>query len=159
MNLEIVPAYELSLDAQALIFNGAFAGYLVGWNDLDAAGLAKFICAQGTDLCHSRFVRLNDALAGFGYINRTANVSRLAGMGVVPEARGTSVPDFLLSHLLDGAKSRGDDAMVLEVFEQNLPALGLYRRHKFRELTRLFGWRRAAQKIEIERKGASRKFP
>jgi hypothetical protein len=31
--------------------------------------------------------------------------------------------------------------MVLEVFEQNIPALALYRRHNFRELMRLFGWR------------------
>ena len=35
--------------------------------------------------------------------------------------------------------------MMLEVFEQNLPALALYRRYGFHELSRLFGWRRSAQ--------------
>jgi hypothetical protein len=83
-------------------------------------------------------------------VNRTGNVSRLASMGVVPEGRGRSVAPFLLSHLIDAANSRGDQSVVLEVFEQNLPALTLYRRNKFRELMRLFGWRRVAQKIDTE---------
>jgi ribosomal protein S18 acetylase RimI-like enzyme len=147
MSFDVVPAHDLSLNEQASIFNRAFAGYLVGWTDLDAAGLGKFICAQGTDLCHSRFVRVKGELAGFGYVNRTGNISRLAGMGIVPEARRTGAAAFLLSHLLDEAKLRADEAMVLECFEQNLPAMTLYRRHKFRELMRLFGWRRKAGNI------------
>jgi hypothetical protein len=98
-------------------------------------------------------VRSSGALAGFGYIDRTGNVSRLAGMGVVPEARRTGAAAFLLSHLLDEARLRTDEAMVLEVFEQNLPALTLYRRNKFRELTRLVGWRRLATKIETKTVG------
>ena len=153
MNFDVVPAHELPLDSQAPIFNRAFAGYLAGWTDIDAAGLAKLICAQGVDLCHSRFVCSNGMLAGFGYVNRTANVSRLTCMGVVPEARRTGAAAFLLSHLLEEAKLRTDEAIVLEVFEQNLPALTLYRRNKFRELMRLFGWRRVATKIGLETAG------
>lgn len=150
MHFDIVPAHDLPPDVQAAIFNRAFAGYLVGWNEIDAAGLAKLICAQGIDLCHSRFVRANGALVGFGYIDRTGNVSRLASMGVVPDARGSGAAQFLVSHLFDDARSRPDEAVMLEVFEQNLPALALYRRNKFRELMRLFGWRRVAQKIEMQ---------
>jgi hypothetical protein len=53
MNFDVVSTHELPLDGQAPIFNRAFAGYLAGWTNIDAAGLAKFICAQGVDLCHS----------------------------------------------------------------------------------------------------------
>jgi len=148
MDFEIVPAHELSLAEQANIFNRAFAGYLAGWSEMDAAALARFLCAQGADLCHSRFVRANGALAGFGYINRTGNIPRLAAMGTVPEARRTGAAAHLLSQLLDESKARGDAAVMLEVFEQNLPALSLYRRYGFHELSRLFGWRRSAQVAE-----------
>jgi ribosomal protein S18 acetylase RimI-like enzyme len=148
MSFEIVPAHDLPLREQASVFNRAFAGYLAGWTDIDVVGLAKLISVL--DLCYSRFVRVNGALTGFGYINRTGNVSRLASMGVVPDARGSGAAGFLLAHLLGEAKSRTDEAMVLEVFEQNLPALTLYRQNKFRELTRLFGWRRPAGKIETQ---------
>jgi ribosomal protein S18 acetylase RimI-like enzyme len=148
MDFEIVPAHELSLAEQADIFNRAFAGYLAGWSEMDAGALARFLCAQGADLCYSRFVRANGALAGFGYINRTGNIPRLAAMGTVSEARRTGAAAHLLSQLLEEAKTRGDAAMMLEVFEQNLPALSLYRRYGFHELSRLFGWRRSAQVVE-----------
>jgi ribosomal protein S18 acetylase RimI-like enzyme len=144
MNFEIVPAHELALAEQARIFNLAFAGYLAGWSEMDAAALARFLCAQGADLCYSRFVRATGTIAGFGYINRTGNVPRLAGMGTVPAARRTGVAAYLLSQLLEEAKTRGDAAMMLEVFEQNVPALVLYRRYGFTETARLFGWRRSA---------------
>jgi GNAT superfamily N-acetyltransferase len=153
VKFEIAPAHDLPLHDQALIFNRAFAGYLAGWHDINAEGLAKLICAQGIDLCHSRFVRTDGALAGFGYINRTGNISRLAGMGLVPEARRSGAAPFFLSQLLSEAKSRNDEAMVLEVFEQNRPGLTLYSRNNFRELMRLFGWRRPAQTIEIQVEG------
>ena len=145
MDFEIVPAHELLLAEQANIFNRAFAGYLAGWSEMDAGALARFLCAQGADLCYSRFVRAKGELAGFGYINRTGNISRLAAMGTVPEARRTGAAAHLLSQLVDESKTRGDAAMMLEVFEQNLPALALYRRYGFHELSRLFGWRRSTQ--------------
>jgi len=142
MDFEVVPAHELLLADQAKVFKDAFAGYLIGSIEMDAAGLGRFVCAQGVDLCFSRFVRKpNAALAGFGYINRTGNVPRLGAMGIAPNARRTGAAAYLLSHLLEEAKERGDKAMVLEVFEQNTPAHSLYRRFGFRELTRLFGWR------------------
>jgi|ERR1700736_567697 len=142
MKFEIVPAHELSLAEQARVFTEAFAGYLIGSIELDATGLGRFLCGQGADLCYSRFVRSKSGeLAGFGYINRTGNISRLAGMGTVPTARRTGAAAFLLSHLLDEAKARGDETMMLECFEQNAPALVLYHQHKFREVGRLFGWR------------------
>lgn len=141
MRFELLPAHEISLKEQAETFNRAFAGYLAGWSDVDVAGLSGLVCAQSVDLCYSRFARMDGALAGFAYVSRTGNVSRLAGMGVVPEARRAGTAAFLVSQLLSEAKSRSDAAMVLEVFEQNIPALTLYRRHNFRELMRLFGWR------------------
>ena len=144
MDFEIVPAHELALAKQARIFNLAFAGYLAGWSEMDAAALARFLCAQGADLYYSRFVRATGTIAGFGYINRTGNVPRLAGMGTVPAARRTGAAAYLLSQLLEEAKTRGDAAMMLEVFEQNIPALVLYRRYGFTETARLFAWRRSA---------------
>lgn len=141
MNFEIVSAYEILLSDQAKIFNAAFTGYLAGWNELEAAGLARFICTQGADLYYSRFIVAEGKPVGFGYINRTGTVSRLAAMGTASWARRTGAAAHLLSKLLEEAKTRGDQAMVLEVFEQNSPALELYRRFGFGETTRLFGWR------------------
>ena len=144
MAFEIVPAHELSLAEQAQVANSAFAGYIGGWTDLDAGTLARFLTLQGADLLYSRFIRSDAGLIGFGYITRTGNFVRLSGMGIVPEARGTGAARRLLEHLLGEAEARDDEAMMLEVIEQNPRAVALYRRHGFQELGRLVGWRRSA---------------
>ncbi|MEO5719168.1 MAG: GNAT family N-acetyltransferase [Chthoniobacterales bacterium] len=145
VNFEIIPAHDLSLAAQAATFTTAFDGYVGGLFAMDAAGLGRFLCAQGADLCYSRFARNSDGLCGFGYITRVGEISRLAGMGVVPSARRSGAARALLLHLLEEARARGDRMMVLEVIEQNPPACALYRREGFREVGRLCGWRRPAQ--------------
>src|SRR5450755_1198367 len=142
MNFEIIPACEIALAEQAKIMNAAFAGYFGGWTDLNAEMLAKFLCLQGSDIFYSRFIRADREWVGFGYINRTGNILRLSGMGIVPAARGTGAAGKLLDHLFAEMKSRRDEAMTLEVIQQNPRAIALYRRHGFRETAQLFGWRR-----------------
>ncbi len=126
MSFAIVPAHDLPLAEQAAIVNRGFANYVAGWADLDAQGLARFLCLQGADLVHSRFVSVNGELAGFGYINRTGDVPRLAAMAIAAEARGTGAAAYLLQHLIDEARTRGDRGMVLEVIEQNPRAHHFY---------------------------------
>ena len=142
MEFDIVPAYELSLAEQAKTFNAAFAGYVGGSFELNPATLASFISFQGIDLCYSRFARnRNGQLVSFGYINRTGNIARLAGMGTVSDARRSGAAGFVLECLLEEANQRCDEAMVLEVIEQNPPAVALYRSHGFDSMMRLEGWR------------------
>ena len=142
MELEVIPAYEVTAADLARLLNAAFAGYLGGWSEMDAASCARGIHMQGADLYYSRLLRHRERLVALGYINRTGNISRIAGMGTVPEVRRTGAANQLLLLLLEEAKARRDEAVMLEVFEQNEPAVALYRKHGFRELCRLIAWRR-----------------
>ena len=147
MSFAIVPAYDIPLAEQATIANRAFAGYVAGWAEMDAAALARFLWLQGADLFTSRFVSVDGQLAGFGYINRTGNIPRLAGMALEPFARGTGASAFLLRHLCDEAKLRGEPAMVLEVIQQNPRGHAFYRREGFREIDQLHSWRRPGESV------------
>ena len=144
MNFKIISAADIPLAEQAATANRAFGNYIAGWTEMNVAALARFLQLQGADLHYSRFVETPDGLAGFGYINRTGNVLRLGGMALIESARGTGAAGFLLEHLLEEASARGDATMMLEVIEQNPRALSLYRRHGFRQISRLLGWRRPA---------------
>jgi GNAT superfamily N-acetyltransferase len=144
MTLEMIPAYDVPLAEQAKVFSEAFTGYIGGPLEMDAAALARFILHQGADLSYSYFARTDARLTGFAYINRTGNVSRVAGMGVVPTARRTGLARRLLVHLLEEARIRGDQAMLLEVIEQNPAAHRLYLQQGFREIGHLPSWRRKA---------------
>jgi len=147
---ETIPAHDVPLAAQAATLTEAFRGYVGGPVALDATALGRFIHAQGIDLCYSRFTRSAQGLCGFGYITRTGDLSRLAGMGVLVASRRTGVARGLLRHLLDEARARGDRMMVLEVIEQNPPAYTLYEKEGFRPLARLCGWRRLRGRATAE---------
>jgi ribosomal protein S18 acetylase RimI-like enzyme len=144
MTLEIIPAHDVPLAEQAKVFSQAFTGYVGGSFEMDASALARFLLHQGADLFYSYFARTDAGLAGFAYLNRTGNISRVCGMGVVPDARRSGLARQLLTHLLDEARSRGDQAMMLEVIEQNPAAHRLYVQQGFRETGHLSGWRRKA---------------
>lgn len=144
MTFEMIPAYDVPLAEQAKVFSEAFTGYIGGSLEMDAAALARFILHQGADLSYSYFARTNAGLTGFAYINRTGNVSRVAGMGSVPTARGAGLARRLLVHLLEEAQTRGDQAMMLEVIEQNPAAHRLYVKQGFRKTGHLLSWRRQA---------------
>ena len=167
MSFAIVPAHDLPLAGQADVINAGFAGYVGGWHDFDAEALARFLSSQGADLSLSRFLRTADGLlSGFGYLNRTGRILRLTGMAILPAARGSGAAGHLLTHLFDEAQARGDEAMILEVIEQNPRGHAFYRRHGFRELTRLCSWRRqpgggageAGSTAEIEEIPVTRAF-
>lgn len=53
------------------------------------------------------------------------------GMLVLPSYRRLGLGSALLQHLIDWAQSAGIDALYLEVFPHNEPALALYRRFGF----------------------------
>lgn len=143
--MKFIPAAELSLAEQALGVNAAFANYIAGWTEMNAEALARFLMLQGADLFLSRFVETPSGLAGMAYVNRTGEILRLGAMAVIPSARGTGAAGALLEYLCAEAKARGDASMVLEVIQQNPPAVGLYRKHGFREIGSLSAWRRAAE--------------
>lgn len=137
---DIVPASEVPLGRQRQLFNAAFAGYVAGSTKMNPEQFAGFLMRQGADLFYSRFVRVAERLVGVGYVNRFGNISRLAGMGVIPAGRGTGAVDALLERLLAEAQERRDHVYTLECFEQNPRALKVYLRHGFEIVGRMPGW-------------------
>lgn len=144
MTFETISASDVPLAEQAKTFSLAFTGYVGGSFEMDASALARFLCLQGADLCYSVFARTAEGLSGFAYVNRTGNISRVAGMGVLPSCRRAGIARGLLTYLVNEARARGDQAIVLEVIEQNPAAHSLYLREGFREMGRLLSWRRPA---------------
>jgi ribosomal protein S18 acetylase RimI-like enzyme len=77
---------------------------------------------------------------GAALIARRGWTSRLAGMAIAPDARAQGIGRWCMDRLLHGARARGERAMVLEVIEQNEPAVRLYQRCGFRTLRRLVSY-------------------
>jgi ribosomal protein S18 acetylase RimI-like enzyme len=135
----ITSAAELALPALAGLFTDGFRHYLLPMR-FTAESLAERICAEQIDLAASRVLLRGEKPAGLALIARRGRTSRLAAMGIAPEARGQGAGRALLVRVLEDARARGDERMRLEVFESNTPARALYEHNGFQLVRRLVGY-------------------
>jgi len=142
------PVAECASSEVAAALTRSFEGYLSGPVRVDAEGYERRFRAEHLDPFASRVylreVPRNDprSYAGVLLVARRGWTARVAGMGVAPELRGRGLGEQAMREAVADAEARGDREMVLEVFEQNAPAVALYEKLGFRARRRLFGYRR-----------------
>jgi len=139
MAYEFPSVAEYGLDRTAVVLTRGFVGYFVPivGNTAMLLGMARM---DSVDLSASRVVVRDGTAVGAALIARRGWTCRLAGMAIVPEARRTGVGRAAVTQLLAEAKARGEQSMVLEVIEQNEPAVKLYQALGFRTIRRLVGF-------------------
>lgn len=79
-------------------------------------------------------------IAGYAGLLAVGGDGDVQTIAVVPSHQGTGVGSALLDALLDEAARRGCDDVLLEVRGDNSPALSLYRRKGFTELSTRRGY-------------------
>jgi ribosomal protein S18 acetylase RimI-like enzyme len=137
--MELTPALDLSLRALSALFARSFEGYFVTIPDAPGLFDAR-IRGEHISLADSRVARVDGEPVGLVLMARRGRVSRVAGMALVPSHRQRKLGAALLTPLLEEARARGDTRMVLEVIEQNAPAVRLYERLGFQRVRRLVGF-------------------
>lgn len=140
MKLTISPLYNYDFKLLAETFNAAFRKYIVKILPFDAETFSTFLTEFSVDLNLSRLVVIKDKISGIALISRFNNASRLAGMGIIPEYTGRGVGSWMLRQLIMEAAERADRQCMLEVIEQNRPAVGLYEKCDFKTIRRLYGF-------------------
>lgn len=139
MNFELcsVPSYGVAETADLL--NRGFADYLVPIR-LSESALLHGVRQDGIDLASSRVILRGGEAVGAALIARRGWTSRLAGMAIVPQARDQGIGHWCMAQLMNEARTRGERVMVLEVIEQNTPAVRLYQGCGFRVQRRLVSY-------------------
>lgn len=144
MFLEFTAVTDYGIDLTAQVFTRGFSDYLVRIAT-DAGTLLQMTRCDGVDLTMSRVIVREGAAVGAALIARRGWSSRLAGMALIPEARGLGIGRATMVRLIEEAKARGDRTLVLEVIEQNPPAVRLYESCGFTRMRRLVGFSRNAE--------------
>ena len=139
MVIEFRSLAEFGLTPSAEILSRGFADYLVPIHSTPAIllGMAR---QDSVDLVASRICLLDGEPAGAALIARRGWTCRLAGMAILPAARGKGVGEKFMTELFSCANARGDRSMVLEVIEQNVAAVRLYEKCGFKKIRRLIGF-------------------
>jgi ribosomal protein S18 acetylase RimI-like enzyme len=139
MAFEFPAVTEFGLERAAAVLTRGFADYYVKI-PFTAAGLVQMARTDSIDLTASRVIVCDGAAIGVAMMARRGWTSRLAGMSVVPEARRRGAGRAVMVQLLAEARARGERMMVLEVIEQNEPAVRLYEASGFAKVRRLVGF-------------------
>lgn len=132
---------DLNFHEVADMFNRCFEGYLIPLHmtaDL-AAGRSRRDCI---DHARSFLTVKDDHPLAIALVAPRGHEARLAGMGVVSEARGLGIGKATVEEFLRRIREGGFRAAVLEVFEQNVAAVKLYESFGFAVTQRLLGFRR-----------------
>jgi len=108
---------------------------------------------DGLDLTASRVLLVDESPCGVALIARRGWTSRLAAMGISINMRGKGAGTWFMRQLFEDACERGEREMVLEVIEQNEPAVALYKRSGFQIVRRLVGFERSATSPELTIEG------
>ena len=142
-NLTVRPVAEHTAAEVAAALMRSFEGYLVPIRMTPQVYERRF---RGEDLdpFASRVWSQEGSPVALLLVARRGWTSRIAAMGMAPELRGLGLGRQMLVLAIEEARSRGERAMLLEVFEQNTPAVGLYTSLGFRTRRRLVGYRREA---------------
>ena len=139
MDVTFTPMVGFGLAASAELLTRAFADYFVRIS-FTAVGLQEMERLDSVDLAQSCVVRLDGEPVGAALIARRGTASRLAGMAFLTSARRRGLGRVLMDRLLADARARGERRMVLEVIEQNTPAVHLYEDAGFVRRRRLVGF-------------------
>jgi ribosomal protein S18 acetylase RimI-like enzyme len=143
MDFDIVPASTYLLPDLVRLLNRGFEGYSIPIQ-FTADMFSNMLRKDGIDLADSRVLIADDQACGIALIacRRSLHSSRLAAMGIAKAIRNKGAGSWFMGKLIDDAYERGDHEMVLEVIEQNQPAIKLYRKYGFQSIRRLVGYLR-----------------
>jgi ribosomal protein S18 acetylase RimI-like enzyme len=139
MRIDLKSASDYLLADLVEILNRGFENYLVPIQ-FNVPQFMYMLRKDSIDLTSSRVLVIDDEPSGIGLIARRGWTSRLAAMGISEHRRGNGAGSWFVDHLIQESRQRGDHEMVLEVIEQNIPAVRLYQKHGFQTVRRLIGF-------------------
>lgn len=141
MDLVTKPASNYPVAELVSLLNQGFEEYFIPIHFTNPMFI-NMLHKDGIDLSASRVLLADQNPCGIALIapRGARRVSRLAAMGIAREIRGKGAGSWFMKGLVNEACERGEREMVLEVIEQNEPAVKLYQKYGFESVRRLVGY-------------------
>ncbi|MBS1714288.1 MAG: GNAT family N-acetyltransferase [Armatimonadetes bacterium] len=139
--LRPTPAIDWSATDLCAALNHCFEDYVVPFT-LTAPQAERRFRRESLDVEASTVWLDDEGPAAVVFVARRGWTSRIAAMAVARRRRGQGVGKHVMSAAILEARSRGEKRVVLEVIEQNPPAIALYESVGMRKTRRIVGWER-----------------
>ena len=112
------------VELEQVLFAGDAWSPETWWAELAGRPRREYVVLEG-----------RSGIEGYAGVDHGGDVADIMTVAVSPERRGRGLGDRLVDTVLDRARVRGAAAVMLEVRADNDPALALYRRHGFAEVS------------------------
>ncbi len=139
MQLNSISILEFGFQPTVAILDRGFSDYYVPIR-ISLEHLIGMLRVDSVDAVASHIVFKDNQPAGVALVARRGWNSRLAGMAILPEARGQGVGRWLVAQIITDAKARGECRLELEVIQENAPAVTMYERAGFRKIRKLVSY-------------------
>ncbi len=138
MNFDTKPASDYQMPDLVELLNRGFESYFVPIT-FNVTAFLNMVRKDGIDLTCSRVLIADGEPLGIALLARRGWTGRLAAMGLAKEGRGLGTGSWFMGRLIAEACGRDEREMLLEVIEQNEPAVHLYEKYGFQIVRRLIG--------------------
>lgn len=139
-DVTVRPVAEMTAAQAAAAMEHCFQGYIVPIR-MTPEGWDQRYRREHLDPWASHVYERDGQPAAVVFVCRRGWTSRVGAMAVAPEARRIGLGRRAMRDAVAQARARGDRSLLLEVIEQNTPAVKLYKSLGFRMTRRLVGYR------------------
>lgn len=146
--IRLVPASAFSYDTLTEAYNQTRVDYIVPM-PMNVAKLQEYVETYDVDMDASVVAIEDDQMLALGMLGAREGRAWITRLGVVRSNRRQRVAWNLVAHLTEQARQRNANYIVIEVIDDNLPALSLFAKRGFQPSRELLVLRRPPSTVEI----------
>ena len=148
-SIELLPATDFSLEELTAAYNRGRSDYLIPM-PMDRQLMQTYIHNYDVALSASVVAELEQKMVGLGMLGLRDNRAWITRLGVTPSKRRHHAGQAIMKYLIQKAKERGADEIILEVIKNNKPAQHLFEKLGFYITRELLVLHRPATEVKLK---------
>ncbi|MBN1221161.1 MAG: GNAT family N-acetyltransferase [Anaerolineae bacterium] len=146
--IKLIPASVFSYEELTEAYNQTRVDYIVPM-PMNAAKLQEYVETYDVDMDASAVVVEGSQILALGMLGVREGRAWITRLGVIRSNRRQHVGWTLVSHLIDQARQKKANHIIIEVIDDNLPALSLFSKKDFKPTRELLVLRRPPASVKI----------
>jgi len=148
-SVDLIPASAFSFEELTEAYNNTRVDYLVPM-PMNAARLREYVKTYDVDMDSSVVAVDGNEILGLAMLGVRERRAWITRLGIIRSKRRQGTGWRLVTHLLDQARQKKVDRVVIEVIKNNVPAHNLFRKAGFCETRELLVLRRPPGPVKIK---------
>ena len=139
---------NINLNLIVSLYNQVYSDYYFNIY-YDKVSFKKYLKSLPVNLKLSQIIKFEDKYVGLAIVSVVNGAAWISSFGVIKKYRKLGLGEKLLMSILSQLKNQGVKSVGLEVLDYNLPAIGLYKKHGFKLISKLTSLEGVIKSIDV----------